>query len=275
MNFSVDDKKRQIVILVIALALATGASLLVANYITSETNKRTEQLARDFKAKSDAEKEGMKKQLEQMYQDMDGKLKQAMEEMKKAAPKEVVKDEPKSPAVLPLSKKMPDGKRGVTIPIDPLSAVGGLINPGDFVDVIIDLKVPDPQKPAGETNSVTSMVFQNIEVLAVDARIQPTATQKDLEERLKSKSIQVTLAVSSEEAALLTFAQSNGKVTLSLRSNNEKTMQRVGVANWQSLSEFVEKNQGAKILSPEKPKTEEKKEEAKPYIQIFKSGVEY
>lgn len=274
MNFNIDDKKRQVVILAIALLFGVGAAVMVGNYITKETNRKTELLANDFKAKSDAEKKQMEQKFQGIIQEMDGKFQKAVEDMKKAAPKEEKKEE-KSPAVAPLSMRMPPNKRAVTISIDPLSAVGGLVNPGDFVDVIIDLKVPNPQKPEGDTDSVTSLVFQNIQVLAVGTQTQPNPNQKELDERLKSKAIQVSLALSAEEAGLLTFAQSNGKITLSLRSPNEKATPKVGVANWNTLSEFVEKNQGAKILTPEKPKTEEKTTEAKPVVQIFKSGIEY
>src|SRR5208283_1357158 len=41
---------------------------------------------------------------------------------------------------LPL--KTPAGKRAVTVMIDSLEAVGGLLNAGDFVDVIAELNVP-------------------------------------------------------------------------------------------------------------------------------------
>ncbi len=275
MNFNFDDKKRQIVILAIALIFGTGAAFFMQDHIKKETNRKVGELAEEFQARSSAEKQQMQQGFNSALEQMRGELQKAVEDVKKAAPKEEKKEE-KSPPVLPLSTKMPPNKRAVTISIDPLFAVGGLINPGDFVDVIIDLKVPNPQKPEGDTDSVTSLVFQNIKVLAVGIQTEPKPSQKELEERLKSKMIQVSLAVSAEEAGLLTFAQSNGKITLSLRSPDEKALPKIGVSNWNSLSEFVEKNQGAKILSAEKPKTEEKNaDEVKPAVQIFKSGIEY
>ena len=245
MNFNFDDKKRQIIMLAAAVMIGLVAVAFMSNYVKTSVNMRTEQLAQDFKVKSDAEKEAMKEEFSKMYGKMDAQMKQALEEVKKSMPREEVKkEEPKLPPVTPLSTKMPPNKRAVTIAIDSLSAVGGLVNPGEFVDVIVDLKIPNPQKPAGETDSVTSVVFQNIQVLAVDSKTQVAANQKELEERFKSKLVQETLAVSAEEASLLTFAQANGKVTLSLRSMNEKDTTKAEVANWDSLSEFVEKNQG-------------------------------
>ena len=57
------------------------------------------------------------------------------------------------------------GKRAVTVMIDSLAAVGGLLNAGDFVDVIAQLNVPsqDPDK-----KTVTAMIFQGLQVLAVN-----------------------------------------------------------------------------------------------------------
>ena len=41
------------------------------------------------------------------------------------------------------SLRTPPGKRAVTLKINSLSAVGGLVNPGDFVDIIAHLELPD------------------------------------------------------------------------------------------------------------------------------------
>jgi len=271
MNFNIDEKKRQLVILLLAIAMGGLAAGLGSNYIRTTINRQTEQLAKDFKAKSDAEKEILKQQMMKLYQDMDVKIKQAVEEVKKAAPKEARSE--KSPAVA-LSTKMPPGKRAMTISINPLSAVGGLLNPGDFVDVLVELQMPNPQRPASDKDQVTSIIFQNIQVLAMDTQVSPGTNEQDIQNRLKAKAINVTLAVSPDEAGLLTFAQANGKIILSLRSPGEKGTQKVDAATLETLLDYVEKTQGTK-LRPAPPKREAPAEAPKQPVKIFKSGLEY
>jgi Flp pilus assembly protein CpaB len=90
------------------------------------------------------------------------------------------------------------------------------------------------------------------------------------------------LAVSPEEAGLLTFAEARGKLQLSLRSpaeTEDKVLQQV--ASWGSLADFVLENQGTELEVPEVKKKvvadEEEKEveeEPKSNIQIFRGGRE-
>ena len=104
------------------------------------------------------------------------------------------------------------------------------------------------------------------------------------ENRQKSKSVNVTLAVSPEEAGLLTFAETNGKLQLSLRSPAEQDRQLLQVASWDTLADYILDKQGTDLLVPTEPqkepaapaeKSEEKKEEKpKSNIQIFRAGKE-
>ena len=64
-----------------------------------------------------------------------------------------------------LAIKTPVGKRAVTVMIDSLAAVGGLLNAGDFVDVIAELNVPSQD---ADRKTVTAMIFQGLQVLAIN-----------------------------------------------------------------------------------------------------------
>ncbi len=64
-----------------------------------------------------------------------------------------------------LALKTPVGKRAVTVKIDSLAAVGGLLNAGDFVDVIAQLNVPSQES---DKKTVTAMIFQGLQVLAIN-----------------------------------------------------------------------------------------------------------
>jgi len=157
-----------------------------------------------------------------------------------------------------------------------LEAVGGLLNPGDFVDVIAHLNVPTGKKLAKE--SVTAMVFQDLQILAINTNLdEPGAYEFQQKENM----LKVTFAVDPREAGLLTFAEMNGKLELVLRSPTEKDHQMLPTATWTTLAEYVLENNGAdlQVNEPNKdveaaPKVEERAEEAQPYIEIYRGGRE-
>ena len=84
-----------------------------------------------------------------------------------------------------------------------------------------------------------------------------------------------------EEAGLLTFTQTKGKLQLLLRSPVEKQTQNLQIAYWDALSDFVLEHQGTELTVPRSKAAIESaegggksKEDVKPFIQIFKSGRE-
>ena len=79
---------------------------------------------------------------------------------------------PEKPPVqeMAFSLRTPPGKRAITVKVDSLSAVGGLVNPGDFVDIIAHLEMPDDmdivsskKKKKQKTQTVTTVLFQNLQ----------------------------------------------------------------------------------------------------------------
>ena len=126
-----------------------------------------------------------------------------------------------------------------------------------------------------------TVLFQNIQVLAVGTNYDPLGEAPQYEIQKNLRDLNVTFAVSPEEAGLLTFAQANGKLQLTLRSPAE-TQDRVlqEVASWDALSDFVLKYQGTELniskkATPKKSEPElEVAEDLKPFIQIFRGGRE-
>lgn len=122
-----------------------------------------------------------------------------------------------------LADLLPKGTRAVTIATDPLSGVGGLVRPGDQVDVLWTVKLPQ----IGEQQSqiVTLVLFQSVPVLAVGAQL---ATHRQLspeeEAALAAQGGQhtITLALTPQEASILLFAREQGALQLSLRPLTEK-----------------------------------------------------
>ena len=180
-----------------------------------------------------------------------------------------------------LALKTPPGKRAVTVSITSLEAVGGLINPGDVVDVIAQLNIPSKTKGVDKKENVTAMIFQKLQILAINANLEPVAS---FEEQQQLPALKITFAVNPQEAGLLSFADKNGKLQLALRGPNENKNVMLSAATWSTLAEYVLENNGTDLQvsdekkpeeTVEKPKVEATDvEEVKPYIQIFRAGRE-
>ena len=134
---------------------------------------------------------------------------------------------------LGFSGTVPANMRAVSISVTEVSVAGGLIQPGDSVDVIGTFQVfnrpADPNTFAafdaqGAKNLITMTVLQDVQVLAVgqsgvdgstSTKIAPTKGQPDAKT--------VTVAVTPEDAERLTLGQTTGDFTLALRKTGDHT----------------------------------------------------
>ncbi len=275
------ENKKQFATILLAIGLGLVATFLTSQYIESNIRQQTKSLAKEYTQQTAA----LQKELELNKREL-GALSQKHETLVaqvQSQPKVVVQAAEKGPQTSQeaFSIVMPPGKRAMTVRVETLLAVGGLLSPGDFVDIIAVLRVPeDPETPA-KTKDVTTVLFQNLQILAVGALFQPIGGAAVYETRQNVPSLNITLAVSPEEAGLLTFAQANGKFQLSLRSSTEKDKQMLQVASWDALSDYVLDKQGTELPIPQEavveapsPKSEIKAEKSKPNIQIFRAGRE-
>ncbi len=263
-----NEDKKKIIVIVLAVVVGLIATILVGNHIQNELNKKTQELSKEFE-----------KNVKPLQQEVEN-LRHEVADVKSNAASQIaaaLAQQPKgvqAPAAPPpptsLAVKTPPGKRAVTIQIDSLSAVGGLINPGDFVDILAKLTVPKDVAGTGPTEAVTAMVFQNIQVLAIGTNLS-NAGMYDIQN--KAGNLYVTLAMDPEEAGLMAFVQQNGKVQLALRSPSETQAYMLQASSWQTLSNYLLEKQGTTISAP-KPKAvvEPAAEEVKPYIEIFRGG---
>ncbi len=105
-----------------------------------------------------------------------------------------------------LSQKIPEGMRAITISVDKISAVEGLLRPGDYVDVIGTFNLAQDQ---GQSIPAVINVFQGVKVLA---------TNRNLSEFKASETAgTVTLALRPEDAKLLTYILGWAKIRRALR----------------------------------------------------------
>ena len=128
---------------------------------------------------------------------------------------------------LPLPYIVAEGKRAVSVSTSALIGAGGLMRPGDYVDVILTLKLGDDQ--------IGRIILQNLEVLALDQKVEKVAPkfEEGQEERTptgegetKPEAVTVTLAVAPVEGEVLTVAEEcagnfGGRLALALRPFGE------------------------------------------------------
>lgn len=112
-----------------------------------------------------------------------------------------------------LSSLVRSGQRAITIRADAATSFGGLVRPGDRVDVLLTLEraAEDP---------VTVPLLQNLLVLA--AGQDTGAMQRPGQAARRATTIgQVTLSASIEQSQLLAFASERGRLTLILRNPDD------------------------------------------------------
>jgi len=122
-----------------------------------------------------------------------------------------------------LSSLVRNGMRAITIQADQSATFGGLVRPGDRVDVLMTLTRPSAQGAlSGEDERVTIALLQNLLVLA--AGRDTGALQRTATARAPTSMNDVTLSTTVEQAQLLAFAQQRGRLTLLLRHPDDITV---------------------------------------------------
>jgi pilus assembly protein CpaB len=103
------------------------------------------------------------------------------------------------------------GMRAVSIPVDVTADVSGFVFPGDRVDVLITLPVPQSEGTGGGyQHKAAETVLRDVRVIAIDQRVD-TKNQEAVLART------VTLEVTPKESQIVAVAADIGKLSLSLR----------------------------------------------------------
>ena len=111
-----------------------------------------------------------------------------------------------------LALKVTTGHRAVTVAVNDVSALAGLVSPGDRVDVLTTLDVLN--------ESVTTTLIQNIEVLAINQE-----TNNNVNDNKTAKPQTATLLVTPEQAQSLVLATERGVIRLTLRTPSDTNIQ--------------------------------------------------
>lgn len=116
------------------------------------------------------------------------------------------------PTDVGLPVRLKPGMRAVSIQIDKVKGVSGLIEPGDYVDVIAD-----PPK-ASAVPPPAAAILRGIRVLAIGESLEYSSATPSPQE---ANSSTVTLEVTPKQADLLVMADLNTTLRLALRSPKE------------------------------------------------------
>lgn len=174
-----------------------------------------------------------------------------------------------------LAMKTPAGKRAMSITLPFLSALGGKIRQGDYVDVMGMFPYDSQIDGKKLTENVSVTLFQNVLVLGLEGgappeRGKPAPAVTDLV---------VTLALTPKEIALLTYAVGHGQLRLVLRPPLETSVEPVPPVEVNAMWQYVFSNLGQEFLNVQeepppvlKSQQQEKKPEppAPPTLEVYR-----
>jgi pilus assembly protein CpaB len=115
-----------------------------------------------------------------------------------------------------LSTMLEPGKKAVTLRTNDVVGVGGLVLPGDRVDIFVTNEAKDLKNADGSLiQPYTDLLLTNVRVLAIDQILDPKHTAPIVGRT-------VTVAVNLNDAQKITLASTIGTLTLVLRENGAK-----------------------------------------------------
>jgi pilus assembly protein CpaB len=143
-----------------------------------------------------------------------------------------------------LSYVIPEGRRAISIQVDQVISGGGLVLPGDYVDIIgvFNVTFGAGDQQTTEDKYFSRIILQNIGVLAVAQTVVDTAPQaaaatdaasadgqmvRNTEATPEPKASTVTLSVTPQEAQLLFLAEENGVLRLAVRPYGDAEVQDI------------------------------------------------
>ena len=120
-----------------------------------------------------------------------------------------------------------EGKRAVTIPVNAVDGVGGFVQPGDLVDLVLTTE----DRETGEQSA--DIIMESVKVLSVDQQVG---------ERSETASIaqSVTLETDARGAKKITLGRNAGQISLLLRATADDLAVNTDTESDESLFSFAE-----------------------------------
>lgn len=128
-----------------------------------------------------------------------------------------------------ISSRLSKGMRAFTIRVDVTSGVSGFLRPGDRVDVYWTGVSPD----ARDRRDITKLIDSNVHIVGIDQSADEDRSGATIART-------VTVEVSPQEVAILTQAQSTGRLSLSLVGAEDDTQAEAVQIDQRQLLGIVE-----------------------------------
>lgn len=110
-----------------------------------------------------------------------------------------------------LSAVLEPGFRAVSIPVDATTGIAGFVFPGDWVDILMTMKLRDERQEAKQQRYFSQTVLSRIRVLAIDQHV-------DKEDGAVAVAKTATVEVTPKEAERVAIALEMGRLAMSLNS---------------------------------------------------------
>ncbi|HLO94660.1 MAG TPA: Flp pilus assembly protein CpaB [Burkholderiaceae bacterium] len=146
------------------------------------------------------------------------------------------------------SARVPAGRRAITVPVDEINSISGMLQPGDHIDLVVTAK---------RDNKIFMFpLLQNVTVMATGAQAIPIGNWDGKEGSRRSYNT-VTLDASPEEARRVLAAREVGKLAALLRApgdtapamaNREDAMSLLGLADAKSLRSAADGDSGVPVI---------------------------
>jgi len=115
------------------------------------------------------------------------------------------------------SNRIRHGIRAMTIQVDEVNAVSGMLQPGDRIDLLFTVR-PPAVPGAAPADEVTAPLMQDLAVLATGSQITPSGDPSGGRRQFTA----ITVEVAPEQAQRLIVAQRSGRLTATLRNPEDR-----------------------------------------------------
>ncbi len=113
------------------------------------------------------------------------------------------------------SDRVRPGIRAMTILVDEVNSVSGMLRPGDRIDLVFSAQAPGATANAGE---ITTPLMQDLRVLATGKEASDTSFRRTTNGAFTA----ITVEVSPDQAQKLVLAQRSGRLTALLRNPDDR-----------------------------------------------------
>jgi len=118
------------------------------------------------------------------------------------------------------STRVPNGERAITLTVDEVNSVAGMLQPNDHVDLFFTAKpVRSSAAGAAQATDQTRLLMQNVDILATGHQVRPSAAGAGNSPGAARAFTNITIEASPTDVQRLILAQKAGTITAVLRGN--------------------------------------------------------